>query len=714
MNRFLFGLSAVLTLFCARITPALSQDVTFYVNPTHPNASDHQPGTPDAPLATLQEAADRTITNKRAFTSTRVLIAPGTYREFVDLQTWTNFDENVNGGAVNATPMWFEAEFPGSVVISGSEVYTNWTRQSDGRYTHPWTHNWGVYPNPTGGARAVADIVRRREMVFVNGERLTQVLSQNDLNPGAFMVDEAQDLLYIALPDGIDPNETLVEVGIREHLWTQEYENHVTLRGLIFEHAATHWADAVAGVRLSGSNHMLIEDCTFRQNNGMTLYMGELEDITLRRVKMNHNGWDGWGPWRVKNFVAEDTETSYNNWRGHLGGFYGWSVGNKIESTHGITIRRHEAIGNFGRGLWLDLDNEHVLLEDVTLRNNLSDAIFIEANQGPIRITRSLLCNNGGYGILAANSENVTLDQNTLCENTLGELHITGDDWGRWVQNWETGESVELAIKDWVLQTNTIDGFAPYLIDTTLGSEAWNTFVSTLDSDYNTWHHLSRMDVFEIAAEQALTFGEWQVTTGADQHSNFGLVPLVVELTRYAVDVEEDAATLYWTTATETDNAGFEVHLQADGDRAWETLAFIEGAGTTSTPQTYSYRVADLAPGLYRLRLKQIDLDGTITYSPNLEAQIGGIPEALALGTAYPNPFNRETAFTLAVEKSQQVDVTMFDVAGRQVQRVFEGRLPSGVARTFTLAAGTLPSGLYLYRVTGEDFAATGQVMLVR
>ena len=88
--------------------------------------------------------------------------------------------------------------------------------------------------------------------------------------------------------------------------------------------------------------------------------------------------------------------------------------------------------------------------------------------------------------------------------------------------------------------------------------------------------------------------------------------------------------------------------------------------------------------------------------------------EPYTLSAAYPNPFRTRTQFDLRVKKSQRVSVEVYNLLGQRVRTLFEGRLRADDKRTFTFEAGSLPSGLYLYRIEGETFTAARRVTLVR
>lgn len=187
------------------------------------------------------------------------------------------------------------------------------------------------------------------------------------------------------------------------------------------------------------------------------------------------------------------------------------------------------------------------------------------------------------------------------------------------------------------------------------------------------------------------------------------LIP--VELTSFDANVNGSNINLSWETASETNNAGFEVQLRGDG--AFQSMGFVDGHGTTTESQHYSYTIPDLAPGTYAVRLKQIDFDGGFDYSPQVEVQVG-VPGSHILTQAYPNPFNPQATFSLSVATEQRVEIGLYNALGQRVDTIFSGIMDAGQARAFTVNGGGLPSGAYYYRAVGENFAETGRVMLLK
>ncbi|MEM1094620.1 MAG: right-handed parallel beta-helix repeat-containing protein [Bacteroidota bacterium] len=205
---------------------------------------------------------------------------------------------------------------------------------------------------------------------------------------------------------------------------------------------------------------------------------------------------------------------------------------------------------------------------------------------------------------------------------------------------------------------------------------------------------------------------------GADEVASSPLASgfLPVELTSFDATHTDNTIHLHWTTASETNNAGFAVEMAVvttDSITTWTEQAFVDGAGTTLETQAYSHTLRDLDIGTYRFRLRQVDFDGTVDYSPEVEVTLE-LAEGYVLSAAYPNPFNPQTQFSLQVAQHQQVEIAAYDVMGRRVALLHTGELAGQRIHTFAFDAARLASGLYLIRVAGERFTETQQVLLVK
>ena len=177
------------------------------------------------------------------------------------------------------------------------------------------------------------------------------------------------------------------------------------------------------------------------------------------------------------------------------------------------------------------------------------------------------------------------------------------------------------------------------------------------------------------------------------------LVP--VELTSFTANANFGVVELQWITATENNNQGFEVQRSNGSD--FETIAFVNGFGTTTESQVYRYSDKSVTVGSYTYRLKQIDFDGTTSYSNEIEVNVPA-PAEFALDQNYPNPFNPSTqiAFRLAVDS--KVSLKVFNILGQEIATLINTNLVAG-GHDINFDASNLNSGVYLYRIeaTGID-----------
>jgi hypothetical protein len=188
--------------------------------------------------------------------------------------------------------------------------------------------------------------------------------------------------------------------------------------------------------------------------------------------------------------------------------------------------------------------------------------------------------------------------------------------------------------------------------------------------------------------------------------------PLPVELNNFQGQADEQSAVIEWNTASETNNAGFDVEHKAPNADGFTQVSFVEGAGTTNEPQSYSFRMDELEAGTHTFRLRQSDLDGTTTLSDPIDVEIG-LSSAYELAT-FPNPVRDQATVRFAVQESQPVTIEVYNTLGQRVRTLFQESVPADDTREITLDVNTLSSGLYIVRMRGESFSTTQKVTVVR
>jgi len=220
---------------------------------------------------------------------------------------------------------------------------------------------------------------------------------------------------------------------------------------------------------------------------------------------------------------------------------------------------------------------------------------------------------------------------------------------------------------------------------------------------------------------------------------NVELIPnfIPVELVSFTVNVVGQEVQLDWQTATEKNNQGFEIErtspipssYQGEGvpplrdGRSWEMIGYVAGYGTTTEPKSYSFTDENVNPGSYEYRLKQIDFDGSCTYSDIIEVVVEAQMK-FSLEQNYPNPFNPTTKikFTIPVTLSEVegslVTLKVYDILGNEIATLVNEEKPAGSYEVEFSSQSSkvrnLTSGIYFYRLQAGNFIQTKKMVLLR
>lgn len=174
-----------------------------------------------------------------------------------------------------------------------------------------------------------------------------------------------------------------------------------------------------------------------------------------------------------------------------------------------------------------------------------------------------------------------------------------------------------------------------------------------------------------------------------------------VELAAFSANVTGQNVLLIWQTASELNNRGFEI--QRNNGAGFMTVGFVDGKGTTSSINNYSFADNNLKPGYYSYRLKQIDFNGTFTYSNIIELSIG-VPQEYALSQNYPNPFNPSTRISYSIPVASSVVLELYTVTGSKITTLVNTNQDAGYY-SVDLDADVLnlSTGVYFYRISAVD-----------
>ncbi len=274
-----------------------------------------------------------------------------------------------------------------------------------------------------------------------------------------------------------------------------------------------------------------------------------------------------------------------------------------------------------------------------------------------------------------------------------------GTTWGLLTLPAEIGTSILYSIDFRDQNHGLTGGSLGKVITTTDGGATWQ-FGSTAGSTI----YGVRAAIAGLDTTSAFTVG-----TSAYIHKNsLFLVP--VELTSFTSSVSGNTVTLHWTTATEKNNQGFEVERKTQTGN-FDQIAFVQGNGTTTNISSYSY-IDRVETGTYTYRLKQIDYDGSFSYSKEVTADIA-TPAEFALEQNYPNPFNPSTVIKYAVPQDGMVTLSIYNVLGQKVSTLVNQVQKAG-RYDVTFDAGGLSTGIYFYKIESGNFSSVKKMMLIK
>jgi hypothetical protein len=167
--------------------------------------------------------------------------------------------------------------------------------------------------------------------------------------------------------------------------------------------------------------------------------------------------------------------------------------------------------------------------------------------------------------------------------------------------------------------------------------------------------------------------------------------PIPVTLSNFSATLSNCQPVLKWTTQTEINSDKFE--LQRTTNNGWSTIATIAAQGNSSTAKNYSFTDASLTTTAVKLqyRLKMIDKDGTITYSPILPVNLNCNTRTLSV---FPNPVQDGKLYISLNGATGRTESALQSVSGQTMRRAV---LNNG---TNVLNLSGLASGMYILQIT--------------
>jgi hypothetical protein len=179
--------------------------------------------------------------------------------------------------------------------------------------------------------------------------------------------------------------------------------------------------------------------------------------------------------------------------------------------------------------------------------------------------------------------------------------------------------------------------------------------------------------------------------------------PLPVELLAFTAEAQQAAVALKWRTASEKNNDRFEVERSRDG-HDFGRIATVAGQGTKASPTNYALLDEQL-PGETRTlyyRLRQVDTDGTASYSP---VRVVTLTPRSAAFIVYPTVVEGgQLRYTYSGPALSDGTLEVYTLTGQRVAQQVGTVVGSG-----TLAVPGLTEGWYLVRLRTAAGAYTAR-----
>ena len=304
---------------------------------------------------------------------------------------------------------------------------------------------------------------------------------------------------------------------------------------------------------------------------------------------------------------------------------------------------------------------------------------------------------------------NVVGSDGDYFKNTSGML-------GTWALNYST---TPIAVDTWYRLVISIDNgnfFKTYLDGALLQTHVPQAIDDrwSLDSYFYLFGDDDGDDGLIEIAEVAI----WNYALTDAEVAAVGTIGTVVpvELTSFRATQSQGNVSLLWSTATELNNSGFEIQRK-DVASDWRILGFVDGNGTTTNTQNYSFTDRPENSGTYSYRLKQIDFDGSFAYSKIEEVEVLNLPADFKLFNNYPNPFNPSTIISYDLPVDAFVTLKVYNSIGEMVTEIInEFQTVGHHQQVFNSTSNgfSLPSGIYFAELKANENVQRIKMMLLK
>lgn len=198
---------------------------------------------------------------------------------------------------------------------------------------------------------------------------------------------------------------------------------------------------------------------------------------------------------------------------------------------------------------------------------------------------------------------------------------------------------------------------------------------------------------------------------------------LPVQLSLFRGQSTASGVLLEWRTETENNNLGFYLYRAGPSSDRFIKInqKLIAGSGSSTQPQNYSYtddRVFEI--GAYSYQLESVNVNGDRdTYATiHVLVENSVLPAHFYLDQNYPNPFNPSTAIQYGLPEAAYVRVEVYNLRGELVRILHNSGQSAGAYELIwdgrNSNGQTVPSGVYLYRLSAGNYIETRKMLFTK
>ncbi len=361
------------------------------------SGADDAAGSEKEPLKTIEAAI------KKSNAGDKIVVHGGTYREALKI-------ENRPGLIITAAPNE-------TVWLDGAEPVENWQQAGDLWVSPGWTadfdssptYKWGDPDGTKAGWQFVNPqypMAAHPDQVWIDGERLDQVGSKDEVEPGKFYVDYVSDELFL----GDDPDSHLVTASTLTRA-LRVRSPQVQIRGIGVRHYASS-VPHMGAITIEASDVVL--DQLSVSDNATTGVHVLSSGVRLRHVDLERNGMMGLSATGADRLYLDHVSARNNNIeRFNQSPAAG---GIKIGRSSDITVRDSDFVDNLANGVWFDESVAGITLINNRVIGNSGHGVSIEIS-GRATVVGNVIARNRDNGIKINDSEDVRVWNNTFVDN---------------------------------------------------------------------------------------------------------------------------------------------------------------------------------------------------------------------------------------------------------------------------------------------------------